>query len=93
MMYDLNHDNLLDVMLLRYMEYVMNDKGLEPNVKWVRVCDVMQHLSQQGIAEFLMTHATGSSNYNPVWELREQLWVEKLEENWEKMLPPQESEE
>lgn len=94
MQYNVNHDNLLDVMLLRYMEYFMNDTGVTPDVKWMRVCDVMRHLSPQGLAEFLMTHATGVSNYNHVWDLRQQIWAEKRDDKelYER-LKAQESEE
>jgi hypothetical protein len=106
MQYNLDHDSLLDVMLLGYMEYIMKDEDLTPGLKWTRVCDIMQHLSQQGIAEFLMSHCSGYRKSGTVYELRRQLWaerdaeeavgdpgVDRIDEHWEEVLPPQESEE
>jgi len=106
MQYNLDHDNLLDVMLLSYMEYIVRDDDLTPGMKWTRVCDIMQHLSQQGIAEFLMSNCLGYMNSIPVYEVRREMWakrdaeeavgdpgVDRIDAHWEEVLPPQESEE
>lgn len=88
MKYNVEHDNLLDTMLLSYLLYCVKDTSLTPEQVWVRVCDAMQHLSQQAIAEFIMSHLNHESSYLRIWNLRQDMWKEKEEQ--EDLAPPPE---
>lgn len=104
MKYDVNHDSLLDVMLLNYLKYSVTDSNLTPEQLWMRVTDAMQHMSQQGIAEFILSHLGHESSYLRVWNLRHEMWKAEAEEydrraeiarqkEWEdKFVPPPEAE-